>query len=104
MIAITGAAGFVGSNLSRQLATAGHELLLVDHPLTPAKSANLVGLRNFRFVEHEPFLEVLDRERPKLEAIFHLGACSRTTETNWEYLARNNVGYSQTLWSWCAGN
>jgi ADP-L-glycero-D-manno-heptose 6-epimerase len=41
MIVVTGAAGFVGSNLTRRLADAGHDLLLVDHPLTAAKADNL---------------------------------------------------------------
>ena len=102
LIAITGAAGFIGSNLAQRLAEAGHELLLVDHPLTPTKSSNLVGLRQFRFVEHEPFLALLHGERPALDAIFHLGACSRTTQEDWDYLLRNNIAYSQSMWQWCA--
>ena len=40
MIAITGAAGFIGSNLALRLAHEGHELLLVDHPLRAAKVPN----------------------------------------------------------------
>ena len=40
----------------------------------------------------------------KPEAIFHLGACSATTETDWNYLLRNNVEYTRTLWEWCAAN
>lgn len=102
MIAITGAAGFIGSNLAHRLASLGYELLLVDHPLTPAKSKNLVGLRSFEFVEHGLFLDVLSEEAPAIDAIFHLGACSKTTETSWDYLRVNNVEYSKTLWTWCA--
>jgi ADP-L-glycero-D-manno-heptose 6-epimerase len=102
MIAVTGAAGFIGSNLARRLAAAGRDLLLVDHPLTPAKAANLVGLRGFRFLEHEPFLAALASGAARPDAVFHLGACSRTTETDWDYLRRNNVEYSQALWRWCA--
>lgn len=102
MIAITGAAGFIGSNLAHRLAGAGHDLLLVDHPLTPAKAANWVGLDRFRFLAHEPFLEGLrDRSLP-LRAVFHLGACSSTTEMDWGYLTRNNIEYTQAIWAWCA--
>jgi ADP-L-glycero-D-manno-heptose 6-epimerase len=101
MIAITGAAGFIGSNLAHRLAEMGYGLLLVDHPLTQAKPANWVGLRGFGFLDHEYFLGQLDSL--KLDAIFHLGACSATTETNWDYLQKNNIAYSQRLWEYAAG-
>lgn len=102
MIVVTGAAGFIGSNLAHRLAADGAELTLVDHRLTPAKAANLAGLRSFRFVEHDLFLDELGRRVASYEAIFHLGACSSTTETDADYLQRNNVGYSQAVWTWCS--
>jgi len=103
MIAITGAAGFIGSNLAHRLSAAGRELILVDHPLTAATAVNWAGLGRFRFVPMERFLLDLERGEGKaIEAIFHLGACSSTTETNWEFLAENNVGYTRSLWDWCA--
>jgi ADP-L-glycero-D-manno-heptose 6-epimerase len=104
MIAVTGAAGFIGSNLAHRLAVEGADLLLVDHPLTTAKAANLVGLKRFQFVEHDRFLDDLATNRIAPETIFHLGACSATTELNWDYLRRNNIEYSQHLWAWCARN
>lgn len=102
MIVVTGAAGFIGSNLAHRLAVAGAELLLVDHRLAPDKAANFAGLPSFRFVEHDRFLDELSRRADAYQIIFHLGACSSTTETNAEYLERNNVGYTQALWKWCA--
>ncbi len=104
MIAVTGAAGFIGSNLALELAALGHELLLVDHPLTAAKASNFAGLVAFRFLEHDAFLTELDAGRVQLDAVFHLGACSATTELDWGYLSRNNVEYSQRLWTWCAAS
>jgi len=104
MIAITGAAGFIGSNLAHRLALDGHELLLVDHPITGPKAANWVGLDRFRFMDHEQFFAALQSEIKSLDAMFHLGACSSTTEGDWGYLAKNNVGYTQTLWDWCTRN
>jgi len=102
MLIITGPAGFIGSHLAAQLALMGYELWLVDHPLTSAKAVNLVGLKQFHFIEHEAFLSMLDGSLPACEGVFHLGACSRTTETDWDFLVRNNIAYSQALWTWCA--
>ncbi len=104
MIAITGAAGFIGSNLAHRLASEGHQLLLVDHELNPAKAANFVGLPRFAFSRHDHFLEDLTANRVAPDAIFHLGACSSTTETNWDYLFRNNVEYTRRLWEWATAN
>jgi ADP-L-glycero-D-manno-heptose 6-epimerase len=99
MIAITGAAGFIGANLAHRLSGKGHRLLLVDQPLTPAKAPNWAGLGRFDFVPQDQFLDLLERMAPEVEVIFHLGACSSTTETDWDYLRRNNIEYSQRLWS-----
>ncbi len=104
MIVVTGAAGFIGSNLAHRLAAEGHDLLLVDHPFSAAKAANWVGLGSFRFLDHERFLAALKSDMGKIDAVFHLGACSSTTESDWAYLERNNVGYTRSLWNWCASH
>ncbi|MBI3790526.1 MAG: ADP-glyceromanno-heptose 6-epimerase [Gemmatimonadetes bacterium] len=101
-IAITGAAGFIGANLAHQLATTGAELLLVDHPMVPEKSGNLAGLAAHRFLDHVAFASELERGSLNPDIIYHLGACSRTTETDWAYLLENNVGYTQRIWRWCS--
>ncbi|WP_165063424.1 ADP-glyceromanno-heptose 6-epimerase [Paludisphaera rhizosphaerae] len=103
MIAITGAAGFIGSNLAHRLSAAGREVLLVDHPLTAATAVNWTGLGRFRFVPMEQFRHDLEKGAGVgIEAVFHLGACSSTTETDWSFLLENNIGYTQALWNWCA--
>lgn len=102
MIAITGAAGFIGSNLAHRLAS--HDLVLVDDHLTSAKAANLGELDRFRYLGHRHFVTELQSGRLQPKAIYHLGACSSTTETNWDYLTENNIVYTQTLWNWCAAH
>jgi ADP-L-glycero-D-manno-heptose 6-epimerase len=102
MIAITGAAGFIGSNLAHTLHADGADLLLVDHPLVASKCANFVGLRRFRFVDHRAFIDDLKNQRVAPEVIYHLGACSATTETDWQYLTQNNIEYTQHLWRYCS--
>jgi ADP-L-glycero-D-manno-heptose 6-epimerase len=38
----------------------------------------------------------------KVSWVIHMGACSSTTEKNWDFLYSNNFEYSQRLYSWCA--
>ena len=102
MIAITGALGFIGSNLAHRLAAAGCELFARRPPVLDDQVAELVGLSHFRFTADSVFLDELRANEFILDAVFHLGACSSTTETNWEYLLRNNVNFSQEVWAWCA--
>ena len=104
MIAVTGAAGFIGSNLAARLSADGNDLLLTDYPLTASKLVNWLGLKRFHFVEHLEFLKALEDNHLSPDAVFHLGACSSTTETDWKYLQRNNIEYSQQIWNWCAQN
>ncbi|MEX2055146.1 MAG: ADP-glyceromanno-heptose 6-epimerase [Candidatus Andersenbacteria bacterium] len=105
MIIITGAAGFIGSALLWALNERGEtDILLVDEldhddkerNLAPLKYEELVGIKEFR----EKLLAG-DYNNRDVKAIFHLGACSDTTETNWAYLEDNNVEYSKDIIRWC---
>lgn len=105
MIVITGAAGFIGSALAWALNERGREdLLLVDDVDHPEKEHNLKHLRFSERVGIADFRERLKRgdyDSAKIEGILHLGACSDTGETDWDYLQDNNVAYSQELIRWC---
>ena len=99
MILITGAAGFIGSNLVHALNQQGNtDLILVDRMGVGQKWKNLKGTiyRQFLHVDQlydDLFEDLLD----EVDLIFHLGACSSTTEMDMDYLMFNNVQFSQSL-------
>ena len=99
---VTGGAGLIGSNVVRELNRRGEEnILVVDHLNHPGKEANLRRLRHADYLDREAFREAVRAGRiapPK--AIFHLGACSSTTETNQAYLDDNNTGCTRELCEW----
>jgi ADP-L-glycero-D-manno-heptose 6-epimerase len=52
-------------------------------------------------MDHDRFLLEFEAGRIEPEQVYHLGACSRTTETDWQYLKSNNLEYSQRIWTAC---
>lgn len=100
---ITGGAGFIGSNLARALNRRGHDnLTIVDHLTNDLKQKNLADLHYCEFVDKTDFRERLrNRQIDPVDCVFHLGACSSTTETDEAYLHDNNYLYSRDLCEWC---
>jgi len=100
MIVLTGGAGFIGSAFLWELNLNGiDDVLVVDHLGTSEKWKNLRGLRYRDYLEKDRFLEVLNSGKldSQIKAVFHLGACSSTTESDCSYLIQNNYEYSKTL-------
>ena len=100
---VTGAAGFIGRNVVQELNTRGFEnILLVDRLGDTDKWKNLVGLRYDDFLDKDDFRRSLTRRRCRdLKAVFHLGACSATTERDADYLLDNNYRYTRDVCEWC---
>lgn len=107
MIIVTGGAGFIGSALVWKFNQKNiDDVVVVDHMGSGLKWKNLVKRKLRDIVHKDQFLAWLE-SRPKshnIDAIFHMGACSSTTEMNMDYLVENNLHYSMRLWEFCAKN
>lgn len=103
MIIITGGAGFIGANLVEELNRRGQDnILIVDHLGESEKWKNLVGLKYADYLDKTEFrTRLLDGYWGNdVSAVFHLGACSSTTERNMDYLMENNYRYTIDLAEW----
>ncbi len=99
MIVVTGGAGLIGSAIVHALNQRGiTDILIVDVKDHPEKEKNLIYLRYGFFMDREDFLrKVQTRQLKGVETIFHMGACSSTTETDETFLRKNNLEYTQEL-------
>ena len=90
---VTGAAGFIGSNLIRALNDRGiTDIIAIDDLSHGDKFVNLVDCQIADYLDKETFLETLDDGgfNGELRAVLHQGACSDTTETDGRYMMENN--------------
>ena len=102
---VTGGAGLIGSNIVAALNKRGETDIQVVDNLTPAKEKNLVSLKYAEYLDKIDFRnKMLNGKIDPAETVFHLGACSSTTETDEEYLKDNNFLYTKQLCEWCIQN
>ncbi len=103
MIIVTGGAGFIGSALIAALNKRGiDDILVVDRLGNDQRWKNLVNLRFADYLDKEEFLEMVAEDVVSFsaDAVFHLGACSSTTETDVSFLMENNFEYTRQLAQW----
>ncbi len=104
MIIVTGAAGFIGSNLVRGLNARGEDsILAVDDLQDGRKFLNLAGSRIADYWDKDLLLQRVAADQLGFTpgAIFHQGACATTTEWDGRYMMANNYEYSKVLMEFC---
>jgi ADP-L-glycero-D-manno-heptose 6-epimerase len=105
MIIVTGGAGFIGSNIIKALNQRGRkDILVVDDLTDGTKFANFSDCDIVDYLDKDDFLSRIQKRDSfgtDIEAIFHQGACSTTTEWNGRFMMQNNYEYSKELLNYC---
>lgn len=104
MIIVTGGAGFIGSNLVKALNDSGYtDILVVDDLTDGTKFVNLVDLDIADYMDKEEFIGLIlsGENLGPIDAVFHQGACSSTTEWDGKMMMENNYDYSKDLLHYC---
>jgi ADP-L-glycero-D-manno-heptose 6-epimerase len=106
-VVVTGAAGFIGSNLVRALNARGEDrIIAVDNLVHGDKFRNLVDCRIADFIDQDEFLRRLQDGDfdDDISAVLHQGACSDTMEQDGRFMLDNNYRYSALLLEHCQDN
>jgi len=104
MIIVTGGAGFIGSNLVAALDARGERVAVCDRLGHDDKWRNIAKRDLEAIIAPEQLPAFLDRNNGDIEAIFHMGAISTTTETDVDLIIDTNFRLSRDLWLWCKEN
>lgn len=102
-IVVTGAAGFIGSNIIQGLNARGiDDIIAVDDLTQGDKFRNLADLKIADYVDADVFYDAFaEGSFGRVEAVFHEGACSDTMETDGKYMMNNNYTLSCGLFRAC---
>lgn len=98
-VVVTGAAGFIGSNLLFGLNALGiDDVIAVDDLTDGSKYRNLLGAQLSDYVDKDAFYAGFARGAfGKVDAVLHQGACSDTMELDGRFMLANNYRCSKDL-------
>ena len=102
LILVTGAAGFIGSNVARRVAGQGAQVVACDWFGDGAKWTNLQGVQLHDVIRPEAVMDWLRALPAPPQAIVHMGAISATTETDVDLIVARNIRATLDLWSYAA--
>lgn len=101
---VTGAAGFIGSNIVKELNNRGiDDIIAVDEMTIGDKCNNLSDCRIADFLDIDEFEKICEKfeKLGDIKAVIHNGACADTMEYNGRYMMQRNFTYSKKVFQWC---
>ena len=103
MIIVTGGAGFIGSNIVKQLNERGrNDILIVDDLTDGSKIRNLQMLDYYDYVDCIDFDDAVATNTfdvGPIEVVFHEGACADTMNYDGRYMMHNNFEGTKNLFT-----
>jgi ADP-L-glycero-D-manno-heptose 6-epimerase len=103
MIVLTGAAGFIGSCMLKELNNNGFkDILLVDDFSREDKKANYNTKKYTQLLDREEFIDFFKKNCSSISSVIHLGARTDTTEKDRSIFEHLNIEYSKNIWQICS--
>ena len=105
MFIVTGANGFIGSTLVKKInkEESKADIICVDIVTPLERKEPLKGAYYTKFIKADVLFDFL-KKKPHIDCIFHMGACTDTTEQDKQFLYKNNTLYTKKLYIWCQQN
>jgi ADP-L-glycero-D-manno-heptose 6-epimerase len=104
VVVVTGGAGFIGSHIVLDLASAGLRIVASDLLRSGEKWQHIEAAQLYDLIRPEALFDWLDRNGEKVAAVIHMAAISTTTETDIDRYVASNVRLTLDLWGWCTAN
>lgn len=102
MIVVTGAAGFIASNVVGVLNNSGYcDLVLVDDFSRENRRRNYEDKQYLCLINRDAFFEWFNNNNKNIEFVIHLGARTDTTEFDYNVFQKLNVDYTLMIWKLC---